>query len=253
MWVEAGGGPPTLAGGVRLALIGGFELRDGRRPVRLPLSVQRLIAFLALRSRPLSRVHVAGALWMDSAEERANASLRSALWRLQRSGTTIVAASRTHVRIDPDVEVDVHEATDRARRLLDDEGAERADDLQRLRAFGEILPDWYEDWIVIERERFRQLRLHALERLCERMTERGRYGQAVEAGLAAVADDPLRESPHRAVIRAHIAEGNPVEARRQYELFRKLLAAQLGMQPSASMSRLVDGTGGSGLRGQGRS
>jgi DNA-binding SARP family transcriptional activator len=55
-------------------------------------------------------------------------------------------------------------------------------------------PDWYDDWLQMERERFRQLRLHALETLAERFVALGRHAQAIDAALAAVQVDPLRET-----------------------------------------------------------
>jgi DNA-binding SARP family transcriptional activator len=108
---------------------------------------------------------------------------------------------------------------------------------------GELLPDWYDDWVVIERERFRQARLHALEALCYGLARRGRYDKAIELGLTAVADEPLRESAHRAVMRAHLAEGNRVEALRQYQLCRRFLRERLGFEPSAETQRLGERCG----------
>jgi DNA-binding SARP family transcriptional activator len=118
---------------------------------------------------------------------------------------------------------------------------------------GDFLPDWSEDWVLIERERFRQLRLHALEAICEQLTLAGRYGQAIDAGLAAVAGEPLRESAHRALIRAYLSEGNRVEALRQYELYRGLAHTELHVQPSPRMRALFaeatqSRTGGPGRR-----
>ena len=86
--------------------------------------------------------------------------------------------------------------------------------------------------MVTEREHFRQLRLHALEKLCEQLTDEGRFGQAVEAGLAAVSSEPLRESAHRVLIRAYLKEGNWGEAVRQYEACRQVLRHELGIDPS---------------------
>ena len=72
---------------VRLNLLRGFELWcDGER-VTLPMSAQRVLAFLALHDRPVLRLYVAGSLWLDASEERSYANLRSALWRLRRPGT----------------------------------------------------------------------------------------------------------------------------------------------------------------------
>ena len=59
-------------------------------------------------------------------------------------------------------------------------------------------------------------------------------------GLAAVAGEPLRESAHRALITAYLAEGNRSEALRQYRFFRHLLADELGLEPSPLMESLVD-------------
>ncbi len=97
---------------------------------------------------------------------------------------------------------------------------------------GDLLPGWYDDWVIVERERIRQLRLHALEVLCENLSRSGRHAQAVDAGLSAVAEEPLRESAQRALIAAHLREGNVSEAVRQYDRYRKLLGASLGLEPS---------------------
>jgi len=223
----------------RLALLEAFELSNGDRSVSVPLPVQRLLAFLALRGRPARRAYVACTLWIDSNEHRAFGSLRSALWRLRRDGYRLVEESDGRLRLSPDVVVDVHEAAAAAHRLLDP--ARDIDDADSKRLFlsGELLPDWYDDWVAIERERFRQLRVHALERLCERLTSERRFTEAVETGLAAVEGEPLRESAHRVLIHAHLAEGNAAEALRQYHVFCALLRDRLGLEPSGQMDALV--------------
>ena len=79
-----------------------------------------------------------------------------------------------------------------------------------------------------------------------RLTGAGRFAEAFELGLAALAGEPLRESAHRALVRVHLAEGNVGEAVRQYELCRSLLREKLGVEPSEQMdgrhSRTCDGT-----------
>ncbi|MGH8932082.1 MAG: hypothetical protein ACRDZO_16045 [Egibacteraceae bacterium] len=70
----------------RLALMGGFGLLKHGVEVAVPLSAQRLLAFLALHRHPAPRAHVAGGLWPDSTQACSAASLRSALWRLRRPG-----------------------------------------------------------------------------------------------------------------------------------------------------------------------
>jgi DNA-binding SARP family transcriptional activator len=223
----------------RLGLLGGFELEvDGDRR-HLPLSAQRVIAFLALQARPVQRQFVAGSLWPESSDERANANLRTALWRLSGSHSLLAEATSTHLALDEAVEVDLHDVSARARRLLHTGGRPQDDDLEHLSEAAELLPDWYDDWVQIERERFRQLRLSALECLCIELTAEGRFPQAVEAGVSAMAAEPVRESAHRALIAAHLAAGNSGEALRQYRLCRNLLARRLGTEPSLEMRALV--------------
>src|SRR3546814_11274538 len=58
----------------------------------------------------------------------------------------------------------------------------------------DFLPDWYEEWVLVESEEWRQLRLHALGMLARDLVNARRFGAAVSAALAAVRGDPLRES-----------------------------------------------------------
>jgi DNA-binding SARP family transcriptional activator len=233
---------PAIAGraSLSLSLLRRFELRGDGRPLAVPLSAQRVIAFLALHAGPLARVFVAGNLWMDASESRASAALRTALWRIREPAQRLIRSDGHTLSLDPALDVDVTIASQRTHELLGGPACEPSrQDVELLRDAGELLPDWYEDWVLIERERFRQLRLHALEALCCRLSEAGRHAEATEAGVAAVGCEPLRESAHRALIAAHIAEGNAVEALRQYRACRALLARDLGLQPTPALESLI--------------
>lgn len=223
----------------RLDLLGGFRLRHGEATLRVQPNVQRLLAFLAIHGRPLQRLYVAGRLWTDSSQETANANLRTALWRLRHPDRGVIEVTAKDVALAPSVVIDVREATARAQRVL--AGRAQDGDVAALIGAGELLPDLYDDWIVIERERFRQLRLHALERLCEQFRDAGRFADAVEAGLAAIATEPLRESAHRVLISSYVAEGNLSEARRDYRMYCNVARKQLGIGPSAGLRRLLMG------------
>jgi len=225
---------------VCLSLLDGFELRHDGKEVELPPAAQRLLAFLALHDRPLTRVYVAGALWLDATEERSRANLRATLWRLRRPGAPLVEVSTTHVRIGREVVVDVTSLVANAQRLLREDAPQAGPSLEEADLNGELLPDWYDDWVLDERERLRQLRLHALETRAEQLAAAGRYGEAVDAALAAVRAEPLRESGVRALIRVHIAEGNHGEALRRYVAYRDRLRDELGLEPSPQMAALVD-------------
>jgi DNA-binding SARP family transcriptional activator len=228
----------TATAGLRLRLLSSFAFVHGDDDVDLPVNVQRLVIFLSLQPHPLQRSHVAGTLWPETSDQRASANLRSALWRLNQLGCQLIVAKGSCLAIAPGVRVDLHESTMRARQLLRNQDSV-IDDLDDSLFHADLLPDWYDDWLVIERERFHQLRLRALECVCERLTALGGYAQAVEAGLAAVAAEPLRESAHRALVKVHLAEGNLAEAVRQFQFYRRILQDELGLSPSPQMVELL--------------
>lgn len=231
--------PPRAEG--RLTLLDAFELSWDGSAVELPTPAQRLLAYLAIEDRPLHRVYVAGALWLNSTEAHASGSLRSALWRIRRSGYELVEETDHQLWLAKTVAVDVREAYSWASRVQDSARPIGAADVAEAFASAELLRDWYDDWIVLERERFRQVRAHALEVLCGRLAAEGRFAEAIEVGLAAVHNEPLRESAHRAVISVHLAEGNRSEALRHYAYYRQLVTDELGIEPSTRMETLVLG------------
>lgn len=230
-----GSAPPA-----RLTLLGGFGLYVGEAAVPLAPSPQRLVALLALHDSALHRGYVAGLLWGESTEAHAQGSLRSALWKLQMAMPGVVWITGDTLVLCPDVDVDVRRAAGLARALVTGRFEEETVvALLQPRFGGELLPGWYDEWVVVERERHRQLSLHALESVCEHLTSTRRYGAAVLAGLAAVDAEPLRESAHRALMKVHLAEGNLGEAMNRYRQYEKIAARDLGVEPSPLMRSLL--------------
>jgi DNA-binding SARP family transcriptional activator len=227
---------------VRLGLLGGFRLSIEAEEVPLPMNAQRLVCFLALHDQPLLRSFVGGSLWGESTDHRAGGSLRSALWRLRRATYPLVSVTSDHIELSPIVAVDLREGEALAHKVLDP--SQELDDVAEVNEevlSADLLPDWTEDWVLLERESYRQLRLRALEALCRRLSAKGRFGQAVQAGMLAVSGEPLRESARHALIEAHLAERNVAAARREYEAFRQLLHDELGLDPSEDLRALVEG------------
>jgi DNA-binding SARP family transcriptional activator len=227
---------------ITLRLLKGFALSVGQSRLPISSSAQRLVAFLALQHRPRTRTYVAGTLWPDATMSRANANLRSSLWRATRTGHKVIDASAQELAIRRNIKVDIHDAVQRAHRLLD--FSQACDDILTVQTLGDLsadlLPDWSEsDWVLLEQEQYHQLRLHALEAMSERLTATGRHGEAVAAALAAVRAEPLRESAHQVLVKAHLAAGNRGAALRQYERCRSVLLDELGLEPSPTLRDLL--------------
>jgi DNA-binding SARP family transcriptional activator len=244
---------------VHLEVLGEFGLRVKQRPVAVRRAQQRLLAFLAVNRRPVSRGALGQRLWEGIDEQHGASALRSNLWRLPRpTGAPLVRTSGTHVALSDAVVVDLWHREQLAERLTrpraagsppdpsegagqeaaDPEPAEGSLEPHGLWA-DDLLPEWPDEWLLVERESYRQLRLHALEHLSRRLRGTGQHGPALQAALAAVQADPLRESAHRQVIAVHLAEGNPAEALRQFHVYRRLLAHELGLPPSPAIRELV--------------
>jgi len=222
-----------------LTLLGGFELRLGRRATQLPPGAERVIAYVALHAGPASRANVAGTLWPEMREERALANLRSAIWRLRQRSGRILEAHGERLALAGGVAVDFLELRSIARGLLDGRIPGDNTALDRLVQGGELLADWYDDWVDVEREQFRQIRLQALERMAVELAAGMHFGRAAETALAAVATEPLRESAQRALIAVHLAQGNRNAAIRQYCVYRKLVREELDLEPSPQMTDLL--------------
>lgn len=226
---------------VRLALWKGFELTRNGVQVSLSKGAQHLLAFLALKKRAVRRAHLAGTLWGDVPDGRAAGNLRSAIWRLRQNGTELVRASSGHVSLSPQIAVDIDDL-ERIACLVADPSANLGDvTLEAIPVGGELLPGWDQEWVLLERERHRQILLHVLDGLCERWTSEGHYAKAIRAGLAAVGGEPLRETSRRALIGAFLAEGNPTEAIRQLDDYRRRLKVELDLEPSPRITALLDG------------
>ncbi len=221
-----------------LHIIGAFELLIGGRPVVLGSNARRLLAFLAVSGSTQRRDTVAGQLWSMASQPQARATLRTALWRVRQLPEELVHADREDVGLGPLVSVDLAESTALARDLLDRGSAPTVPGSPDLFT-DDILPGWEEDWLVLERERHRQLRIHALEALSRRLTTAGSFASAIDVAYRAIEAEPLRESAQGALIEAHLAEGNRSAASRQLDLYRRLLADELGLAPSRALESLL--------------
>jgi len=222
-----------------LRLLDGFGLDLGGHPRYPQPSGQRLLALLAIAG-PTRRMTAAGTLWPDASEPRAMASLRTVVWRLRTGAPRLVIGESGALRLAEPAVVDTHALIAHATRLINSTVTLQDGDLEMGLLRGrELLPGWYDDWVSYERERMRQLRMHALELLAHELRHRGRYAAGLEAALEAVRMEPLRESSHRAVVALHLAEGNVVEAMRHFDLFRHTLQQDLGVQPSPQLMDMV--------------
>ena len=187
---------------IEVSILGSFALRvGGERQEALSLGTKRLLAFLALRDRTVARTAIAGTMWTDTPEPRALMNLRSALSRLEAPARQAVVVNSAGLGLADNVAIDFRDSLALAQRLLQPDVVPRDADLSpaAVSALGvELLPDWYDNWVVTDAEEWRQLRIHALEAQVRQLAGIGRLAGAARAARAAIRADPLRGAPRPA-------------------------------------------------------
>lgn len=187
---------------------------------------------------------MAGTLWPESSDSHAGASLRSAVSRLDAPSRRALNVTAADMGLAEGVVVDVHGSQSLAHRLISRDAPSSDNDISGpavTALSSDLLPGWYDDWAVIAAEDWHQLRMHALEAVAARLTAADRLPEAAGAAMAAVRAEPLRESARAALIRVHMAEGNQSNALGEFERYRVLLRAELGIEPTARLSQLLSG------------
>lgn len=220
-------------------LLGHFSVRIGGEHQDVPRQAQRVLTLLAMETGRWSRTRIAARLWTDKSASRALAALRNAVWRLRNIDNRLLEGDRHWLGLGATVQVDVRVARSHAAAVLRGE-ADAADPDGLISLFErDLLPTWDEIWLTAEQERHRQMRIHALEALSAALERAGRTPEAISAALAAIHAEPLRESAHRVLIRAHISERNVSEAVRQLHHYGRMLREELGMAPSRDLEAMV--------------
>jgi transcriptional activator len=205
----------------RITVLGAFTLSVDGAPVALSVDARRLVAYLAVHHRPQARAALAADLWPGIAAERL---LADAVDAVDVPGLLSEDTPDT-LALAADVAVDLGDAMQLIRNLPT-MPAGTSVDTTLLTA--DILPGWTAAWIEIERERFRQLRLHAIEERSQRLITGGRFDDAVAMAKVAVRTAPSRESARRALIEAYVAKGDLAAAVNEYDEYQELLRSSLG-------------------------
>ena len=225
---------------LRVRLLGELRLElEGRRLDDMASRRARsLLAWLAYHPGMHPRSRVASVFWPDVLDSSARASLRTTLATIRREledevGRHLVAErERVGIADGPEIWVDTREID----RLM---AAERHADALALCAH-DLLVDLDDDWVVEARREHRERVGHLLAVLGDRAEAAGDLDGAVAHARRRLELDPVSEDAAR-VLMGRLAEGGDrAAAVAAYEAFRRSLARELGMAPSAQTRALVE-------------
>jgi DNA-binding SARP family transcriptional activator/predicted ATPase len=233
---------------LRIHLFGGFLLERGEwsLPPIASRAGRSLFAYLVMhRDRPLQRDYVAGTFWPELPDGRARRRLSHTIWQIQ---DVVNTGSVSHLDVTSDTLafdksipfwLDVEEFN---RNIVDSGARDRARseglDAARLRSSvdlyrGDFMAGYFDEWVLVEQDHFRQRYLTALRRLVDAMKAEGAYEEALSFARRLTHHDPLSEEAHQEVMRLSFLLGRTNDAIEQFERCRSVLEEELGAEPSA--------------------
>jgi WD40 repeat protein/DNA-binding SARP family transcriptional activator len=224
---------------LQVRLLGKFEAHLDDRHVAIPSRAgQSLFAFLLLNPGTAHRREkLAGLLWPDTTEDNARRNLRQELWRIRKAVQTDTPPGKEYLltddvtvafNADSDYWLDVAQLERGARADNSPEGLAETLSLYR----GELLPGFYDDWAVLERERLQALFDDKMEQLLEQFVKAERWNEVRQWGERWIALGSTPEPAYRALMLAHAASGDMSKMGTTYVRCVDALRSELGVEPS---------------------
>lgn len=229
---------------IRIELLGATGFIDGAG-ARQNLPSRNSAALLALlavaRGRIQQRTRLATLLWDGVDIDHARASLRQTLFVMRRVlGEAPIVSDGETLKLAAAVDVDLWEFADLVARGTP-EALQRAGELYQ----GDLLEGHaggrsfaFDEWLAAEQQRLRGEVLHVLACVLDHAVLHREPATARRAAARMLAIDPAEETAHRALMRIYAGERRFGLALRQYEWCRKVLFADLGIEPDEETRRL---------------
>ncbi len=230
---------------LQIRLLGQFDVRlGGKRIVIASRACQALLSYLALTAGiSQRREKLAGILWPDSSDEVARKNLRHELWRLRKAismpGATTadyLSADEFTLTFNPDSDYWLDVA------ILEMANLELQSLTSSLSLYqGELLPGFYDDWIVLERERIQAIFESRMEQLVEKLVEAERWTAVQEQCERWLALGNAPEPAYRSLMLSYSARGDMAKVSSIYQRCLDELRDQFGVEPSAETHALYYG------------
>lgn len=229
-----------------IGLLGGFRLTWGEETCGatdhgvVPARLQALLAYLILhRQQPQLRAHLAFLFWPDTSEAQALTNLRNLLHKLRHflpHPDKFLQFDHRSIqwRTDAPCTIDVIDFEAALANATTVPDLAHAVDLYH----GELLPGCYDDWIMPERERLRQLALSALDRLIDQLEVARDYRTAIRYGQRQLQLEPLNEAIYRRLMRLHAVDNDRAGAFYLYARCEAMLHEEFGAEPSLTTQEL---------------
>ncbi len=242
-----------MAHGLEIRLFGGLKIILDDVPLTRFMSakVPALLAYLAVTGCAQRRDDLAGLLWGELSDADARNNLRQAIANLRRVLEPYLLITRETVELNPALpcSLDVAEFEQRLQFQAALASDARARQLQAATALytGDFLAGFFvrdapafEEWMLGQRARYRELALHALHTLTQLHLDAGQYDHVISDATRLLALDAWREEAHRQLMLALARTGQRSAALAQYKRCCRLLREELDLEPSAETTALYE-------------
>src|SRR6266498_1162287 len=216
-------------------LLGKFEVKYNNELFNISSRpAQSLFAYLILNAGTAHRREkLAGLLWLDSLEETARDNLRHALWRIRK---VLPPKPKIEYLLADDLSIAFNASSD---YWLDAAELEKlsentsADEMMAVLSEyqGELLPGFYDEWVVLEREHVYSILEHHMARLMSLLQDEKRWLDILDWGERWIKLGQKPEPAYRALMTAHAAKGDMSKVAATYERCVKALK-ELVIEPS---------------------
>ena len=222
-------------------LLGAFRIELKTQSIRLPTrKTESLLAYLILHSGSHSREKLAALFWGESSDTAARGSLRKALALLRKYiDSELILADRETVRLDPSFPLwaDVNSFEIQAQELLAGTSLQ-PDQFTQSCYQGDLLSDFYDDWIFPLREHYRALYLAVLLRGVEQARAQSDYQLAIEHAQKILEKDAANERAHQHLMFCYMTLGDRNKALEQYDACQCALQDELDVEPTRETQAL---------------
>ena len=240
---------------LEVRLLGQFDMRlDGVPVVLASRQAQTLLAYLALNSGVAHRREkLAGMLWPEANDAQARNNLRYTLWQARKALARRGSSADRFLRTDKIAVTFLRESDfwiDAGELLRPVEPSVGSDALIASLSHygGELLPGFYEEWVLRERDRISAQYDQRMNLLLDRLMEEARWAATFEWAERWIAKAYAPEPAFRALMRVHAALGDAGGVSAAYARCRDLLRQQLGVDPSPQTARLFQDLSTAGSR-----
>ncbi len=231
---------------LKIHLLGQFKIQSKDQRVELPSRpAQSLLAYLALNAGVTQRREkLASLLWPETRESNARSYLRQALWRIRKALESASLNPDDYLQIS-DISITFNAQSDYwldAEHLLEQNDGHPVEELvETVRLYrGELLPGFYDEWVVIERERLQTAYQQKMNTLLDRLIQDKQWEDALKWGEEWIRLGYSPEPAYRGMMSAYAGMGDQGMVSATYRRCVEAMERELGLEPSPETRKLYE-------------